>query len=587
VNSIDWRHIDEGVFNKLVDALLVRDYAGSGLIATAIDGRGGDGGIDIDVTVKKTGQLVKILQVKYFPEGFSGGHRNRRRQIKDSFDKAMAEHHPPVWALVTPRKVTAQERKAVLEMRRGRIVRMEFIGPVELDLLLSKYPEIRDHYLQDYGIRLLSAINRPEAALAKSGDLASETRRIQKQLDGRSQYWGFAFGIEPDGTYTETLYAKRPDAPIHEPLSVNFTAVFSPKHEDLRTRFQAGMDYGLARPLVLPSDVVTSFKKAGASWFEEEAGGAEVHLIPMPQAIGKPVQVVALDRNGARLASLNGTTKSIVNGAKGATVDVAFDGGFNQLWRFPKDLSLHGEVTFEYGPTGHRARDVRGAIRFVNALTRAERLTIAIDGAEPIPMQLSGEASREIPTALSELIEDLAFIENELDVSLVIPEEGVTNDERLWARIIARVLQGRAVPYPGIDGFNFQLTGAIGDSIEGFLSEPHAIGMTHSDWSMTLLGAEVYVGEVVTYQPRAFVVDGTQHLEALRAGRGKDRNVQVKAIDDLPFSFYSPTRLEKGRPVVTEQWGIEDAPEVPNLDKLQELQRAGISLVLPQDEDEQ
>ena len=37
-------------------------------VRTAIDGRGGDGGIDIDVTVKKTGQLVKILQVKYFPE---------------------------------------------------------------------------------------------------------------------------------------------------------------------------------------------------------------------------------------------------------------------------------------------------------------------------------------------------------------------------------------------------------------------------------------------------------------------------------------------------------------------------------------
>lgn len=59
--------------------------------------------------------------------------------------------------------------------------------------------------------------------------------------------------------------------------------------------------------------------------------------------------------------------------------------------------------------------------------------------------------------------------------------------------------------------------------------------------------------------------------------------VHIKPIDDVPFSFYSPTRVEKGKPILTEGWGIEDAPDVSNLGKLQELQREGGS-VLPPDQ---
>jgi hypothetical protein len=581
-DRVDWRHIDERTFNQLVDALLVREYTGNGLIAMAIDGRGGDGGIDIDVTVEKTGQFVNIFQVKYFPEGFSGGHIRRRGQIKKSFDMAMSEHHPPVWTLVTPRKVSVQERKAVKDMRHGRIVRVRFVGPVELDVLLAKYPEIRDHFLADYAVKLLSAVSRTEAALAKAGDLESESRRIQKQLDGRSQYWGVSFGIAPDGSYVETLYAKRPDAPLREPLSVTLNAVFGPNHEDLRLQFQAGMDYGVSRPLTLPADVVMSFNKMGASWFEEELEGGELRLIPHQQAIGKTVHVVALKADGSRLAAISGTTSNIVSGAKGATVDVVLDGGLTQLWRFPRDISAAGQVTFEFQPPGHRARDVRSAIRFINALHDAERITIAIDGKPPIPMHLNSTLSPGITVPLATLVEDLAFIENELDVWLVLPEEGVSNTDRLWARIITRVLQGRVVPYPGIDGFNFLLTGEASPPMEGFLTTGGAIAVSNPAWSMSLLGSELFVGDVATFHPDVMAVDGSQHVAALRAGNGADRRVELEARTGLPFSFYSPSRLPKGRPVVTEEWGIVDAPEVGKLAELQSMQTEGQS-TLPLD----
>lgn len=91
------------------------------MVALAIDGRGGDGGIDIDVRVEGTGQLTEILQLKWFPEGFSKLFSPRKEQIKKSFERAMA-HNPDVWTLVVPANLTTNERKSVLALRKDRNV---------------------------------------------------------------------------------------------------------------------------------------------------------------------------------------------------------------------------------------------------------------------------------------------------------------------------------------------------------------------------------------------------------------------------------------------------------------------------------
>lgn len=200
---INWSRIDEATFNDLAEALLVRDLTTPGQIAMAVDGRGGDGGIDVDVRAKRTDQLIGIYQLKYFPEGFSGGHVKRREQIKKSLLEAL-KHDPPVWTLVVPRKVTVQERKAVRKMRAGHRATIRFITPTEMDLLLAKYPDIEERFTTDRAVELLRAVHRAEAALVKPDDLHAEVLRMSDRLHGRSEYWGTSFAIEPNGTYTET-----------------------------------------------------------------------------------------------------------------------------------------------------------------------------------------------------------------------------------------------------------------------------------------------------------------------------------------------------------------------------------------------
>ncbi len=54
-----------------------------------VNGRGGDGGVDVSVTYPD-GRLV-IYQLKYYPEGMSGGFVGRRDKVKKSFVRAVKE----------------------------------------------------------------------------------------------------------------------------------------------------------------------------------------------------------------------------------------------------------------------------------------------------------------------------------------------------------------------------------------------------------------------------------------------------------------------------------------------------------------
>ena len=64
--SIDWDGLGQQRFDRVVEALVSRRFGDS---VRAVNGRGGDDGIDIEIAGE--GRL-QIQQLKYFPEGFSG-----------------------------------------------------------------------------------------------------------------------------------------------------------------------------------------------------------------------------------------------------------------------------------------------------------------------------------------------------------------------------------------------------------------------------------------------------------------------------------------------------------------------------------
>lgn len=102
--QINWDNAKREDFDEIVEGLIFRSRSGDGRVEV-VNGRGGDGGRDIVVHLGDGGS--DIYQLKFFPEGFSGGF-TRKRQIKESFETAM-KLKPTRWILVVPANLTVRE----------------------------------------------------------------------------------------------------------------------------------------------------------------------------------------------------------------------------------------------------------------------------------------------------------------------------------------------------------------------------------------------------------------------------------------------------------------------------------------------
>jgi hypothetical protein len=113
MGGIDWSTVGRQTFDQIADTLLAREFGTRGY---AVDGRGGDGGIDYAADDDKI-----IFQYKYFPDGFTT--RSRRTQIQRSFKKAMTDE-PDEWILVVPTLTTPWERNSVTGLGKGSEVKI-------------------------------------------------------------------------------------------------------------------------------------------------------------------------------------------------------------------------------------------------------------------------------------------------------------------------------------------------------------------------------------------------------------------------------------------------------------------------------
>lgn len=559
--AIRWDRLDESEFNRLVEALLVKAKTTDGLIATAIDGRGGDLGIDIDVRVRSTKQLVEIIQLKYFPGGFSGGFRSRRQQIKASFEKAMAEH-PPVWTLVFPGNPTLAERKSVHALAKGRPVRIRILGVAELDGLLAAHPDIADFFGRQPAVDVLREIHREEAALAGPGDLRAEVSRLQKRLDGRSQYWGTAFRLDSDGTYIETYVAKRADAELREPLSISLQTRFGPDHEDLRAKFEDRMKYGGSGALVLPPEVVVGIRRDGPEWFAGTSTSGEVHLETANG--GEPSSVrVALKIAGSQIAELAGWTKVMDRGYAGGSVEVGLEGGVHIRWRIPVNAAEGGTVTFNFDPTGATPREVRRALRFHAAMKEGAELQLDIQGQGALNVVLAEAPTFGPSEALAELVDDLCELEDALDVAMRFPSDEMDILDRIWARVMVRILRGEPTPMPFVESFNATLNGSPSEGLTGLLEHGSAVCVSQEEWGIQMFGATLRPGPVYIYSHHVLADDAGGLIAALDAGAAAGRRLVIRPADGGPFLIYSPTKLLERRlsPVRAYPWSLSGIAE--------------------------
>ncbi len=556
MGSFSWKHASREEFDHAVEMLLVKKCEADepGLIATAIEGRGGDGGIDIDVRVRKTGQLVRVYQLKHFPEGISGTHRESRlQQVKRSFNTVL-QHSPAKWVLVIPAKFSTQTKKTITTFTAGHGVSVEYLDAIGLDLLLARFPEIRGHLESNPLREALEITGIGSAALNRRGDLARELQRIATRVDGSSVYWGRSFGVLPDGTPYETLHAKRPDAAEREPLSVQLTLDFS-DHPEASKQWDNASRFGSFEPIHLPAEVVKKLERIGPEWFASTNENVALEFHPSTSSSSsRAVKLTTIPSPAQRKrVSIRGTITGEVGGTEGTQLRLEFPGGLRMTWLIPDDRSqgLTMELTFEFG--GQPVAEVRTAATFLQAMPNSAGLSIELDD---VRFDLNSPESRSFidMQVVLELADDLLELQKHLGPSFLFPGELSSVGDRIRARVLRGILEGKVHVVPFMEHISVTASGENPERLKQCLRDDGAVYVQNPFRTVELYGETIELDEVSYYHPSVRAIDSADHLKALLSGDAAGREIEFRPIDPTEgFQIYVPSLLQSKK---VQPWNI-------------------------------
>lgn len=560
--QFDWSASRED-FDRVVEALLERVWSTkTDGVAYAIDGRGGDGGLDVFVSVDgDPDKPVHVYQLKFFPEGMSNGFKSRREQVKRSFLSVADNHALKTWTLVIPGNPTVQELKSVLALKGSRDLRLDVIGQSKLDETIAQHPDLLAWATRNPLVETLRMARMETDALAGGSDLAGRVGALGALVNGRSAYWGTAFS-HAGGVTTQSLYAKRPDAHEKEPLNISFTALFKGPDEELQRRFTSFVEYGTAEPLRLPASAVEDLVFEGPEWFAQagELQALEIHPIPLETPIDASVRGV--DEEEVVISILHGSLTLASAGSRGFTLRGTFGG----LTLTVQKGDAGAEVTMTYslvGLTGTEARKLLNLIALINA---GGRWQIVRDGDAVLTFDGRGEPQHDgqlFPQTWIDLAEDVAVIERELDLAFRMPSD-LSNQERIDLKIVRMLLEGRVTTSPMVGSFTGTMAADLSDEDLEVLTTPHAM-VKKAPFVMTLLGQKVRIGILGAYHPHMEVVAGDAHREAHLRGVGEGRKVVIEPQDGTPIRLWLDGSLAPGDRIVPEPWNLPGIDEHPGL----------------------
>jgi hypothetical protein len=568
---VDWSESREA-FDRAVEALLQRIWATkTDGVAYAIDGRGGDGGLD--VFVSKDGnpdEPTHVYQLKFFPQGMSGGFKKRRDQVKRSFQSVADKSSLKFWTLVIPCNPTVEELKSVHSLRGGRDLRIDVMGQSKLDDAIAKYPDLLAAATRRPLLDVLKIASMESVGLSTGSDLAVRVKNLGGLVDGRSAFWGSSFRYE-NGTVTEFLYPKRPDAAEHEPLSIKFSTEFQDSDEALHQEFRSMLDYGSATPVRLPESVVKNISFSGPDWFARDAGRASIEIHPVELDTPVDVELLVIDDDDVALSTLQGSLTLVSSGSVGETLRAKFKGMTLTLKRDSE--GVHTSMTYLLNDlTGTEAWRLLKLITSIASgarwrLERSGEALITLEGVQDVP-----DVDNLVPAVWVDLASDLAVVERELDLSFKMPFD-ISNLERVNLKVARMLLDGRVTCSPRVEMFTGIISGDLNEQELDRMTQPAPL-MKAGTLVLSLLGRKIRLGQLRAYHPRMMLVDGEEIRAALLSGNAGGRKVAIKPQDSSSIRIWLDGRLPADARIIPERWNI---PEIEALPGLEEAIRAAAS----------
>lgn len=563
-SRIDWQTIKHADFDRAVEALILRIHSNTELHPFAINGKGGDDGIDA-AAANPDGSIEIVYQLKYFPEGFSGAHgQSRKPQVKKSFDTAVEKQHPQRWILIMPPNPQIGERKYLTTLAENSNVSIEIWGQAQLDEHFAKYPDLEQAITRNDTVDYLATFNAESAALAGPEDLPQRAEKLLDIHSSESIYWKAEELTFENGEVSVKYSQKRPDAMEHEPMRTYMGLSFGTDQDDLRQQVQQTLDFGSFAGVALPSDSA-KFWVEKPDWAHYRAPAlAENESLELHSGRNKtfdpplPFVFHLKDDSGYTKGNFSGSIDARTGGSKGSQLRWVISPILSGTVLMEFGDNKAGRLTYNFSPREAKLETFTEAVTFMKHIHEGTIMEFYIDGSRLTTIQLNSsdsEAPFENNEFVNAMMDDLRIIQNSFpDCAFMVPMD-VVPWQRRWLRAARYLLEGHRVPLPSLGPATFTLEAPSREFIERFLTEPGQliapVFQLPFEWQRT----KVDLGTGYVHFPE-FEVVNREDLERCLEEVPESVTLTIRAVGEEPANAWLSDDAERTVIPDLKQWEI-------------------------------
>lgn len=290
---IQWNGFEPQGYEDMVAVLLSRLHPE----VQRIDGKGGDGGRDVQIVDGQDGLITCAFELKSFTGRMTPV---RRKQVERSLKRA-ASLGPARWILVVPIDPTPAEDDWFRRLSKGYSFPIEWYGKTWLDEKMSAFPDIRRYFLEgakDEVFQLLREIREEQAIVTDVPGAMGRLRALRERLNEIDPYYRYEVSTGTTaanhrltdvvlsvsfGDGRVDVYPKYLGAVKDRPVTIKANVAVG--HDDELVRDT--LDYGLGA--TIPPSMVKGVTVDAPSGLGGSFPEAEISLLPLNSALDEPV----------------------------------------------------------------------------------------------------------------------------------------------------------------------------------------------------------------------------------------------------------------------------------------------------------
>ena len=516
--SIPWNEFEPQVYEDMVSVLLSRLHPS----AQRIDGKGGDGGRDVQIARDHEDQVTDVFELKSFTGRMTS---SRRKQVARSLKRASALG-PGRWSLVVPIDPTPAEESWFRRLGGRYSFVTTWLGRTWLDEKMSTFPDIQRYYLEgakDEVYRLLRELREEQARVTDVRDAVGRLRTLRARLNEIDPHYGYELSTgaaAADGRPTNValsvsfddmrldVYPKYSGAAKDRPISINVKAVFGPGDEVV----QDAINYGLEA--TIPSRMINSVTVDAPAGLGGSFTGGEIVLLPTNRGFDEPVTVALNLMDGDRLlASCPLHLTEQTRGIRGSVVTGADSTGWLQASLKMDVVAEELEVKFWLIPKPAMPAAIVPLFRWLGACRPPHHIAIRWPGGSEIRGEM--RTSHLIDESLGRLVEALAFLQDRSGIHWEMPASLTLKEEREIVAAAA-LLKGESIPltWKSVNLSLDRWAPGLEELTEGC---PQQLTLEQECW-LDLEGATISMGRIRTHIESARLADPEDVRSALKSG---------------------------------------------------------------------